>query len=116
MENTQNTPAQPTSDEKTWALFAHLSCVIGGWILALIVYLTQKDKGAFVKGHAIEALNWQLTVLIAYVACFILSFVFIGMFLLPVVVVCNIIFGIMGAVKSNSNGEYKYPFSIKFVK
>lgn len=114
MENSQTpTPSQPVGDEKTWGLFAHLSCVIGGWVLALVVYLTQKDKSAWIKGHATEALNWQLTMIIGYII-FIIPFV--GWLVGLAAIVCNLVFGIQGAIKANSGGEYKYPFSIKFIK
>jgi uncharacterized Tic20 family protein len=116
MEDTQITKIEPQGDEKTWALISHLSCIFLGWVLALVIYLTQKDKGPFVKAHAIEALNWQLTFSIGIFASAILIFIGIGLILIPAILLCDIIFGVIGAMKANSGEMYKYPFSIKFVK
>ncbi|RMH25125.1 MAG: DUF4870 domain-containing protein [Planctomycetota bacterium] len=54
-------------DDKTWAMFAHLGLlghlVIPFFAVAipLVIWLTKKDKSAFIDDHAREALNFQIT-------------------------------------------------------
>ena len=113
-------------DAKTWALFAHLSPVIlialgvgmvgGSFLGPLIIWLVKKEENDYVADQAKEALNFQLTLLIAF---------FVGVaitlatcFVVPVVVVVPIlqlVFGIIAAIKS-SNGEwYRYPMTIRMI-
>lgn len=119
MENHFQGPAstpryQPTSDERTWATFAHLGCVLG-LIIGLIIFLTQKDKGPWMKAHTTAALNWQLTYLICAVICVPLMLIFVGFLALMVLVVLNLVWGISGAMKANAGETYKYPFSFKLI-
>jgi uncharacterized Tic20 family protein len=108
-------PYQPTSDERTWATFAHLGCVLG-LIIGLIIYLTQKDKGPWMKAHVTAALNWQLTYLICMLICIPLMFIIVGMLLFPVLIILSLVWGITGAMRANAGQTYKYPFSFNFVK
>src|SRR5689334_18509273 len=63
-------PAVPTttSDPKSMAVLAQVLGILTGWLGPLIIYLINGDKDRFVKHHAAEALNFHLTVMIAYLA------------------------------------------------
>lgn len=110
--------AQPLSpaDEKLWATLTHVGGIFFGFIPALIVYLVLKDRGPFIAAHAKSALNFQLTMLIGYVAGIILSFIIIGIFVIMAVGVVVLIFSIIAAMKANQGEFYTYPLSIKFIK
>ena len=56
----------PTSDEKTMAILSHVLCLVAGFIAPLIIYLVKKDESAYVKEHAKESLNFQITMFIIY--------------------------------------------------
>jgi len=44
---------QPTPDDRTWAMLAHLSPLVGlGFIGPLVVWLIYKDKSPFVADQA----------------------------------------------------------------
>lgn len=47
--------AAPTSDEKTWALLAHLLNLAFPLLAPLVIYLTKKDGSKYVAFHALEA-------------------------------------------------------------
>jgi uncharacterized Tic20 family protein len=51
---------EPTSDERLLALLSHLSVFMGGIILPLIIWATQKDKSKFVRFHSLQAIFYQL--------------------------------------------------------
>ncbi|MDF2574756.1 MAG: hypothetical protein K0S05_1668 [Agromyces sp.] len=103
------------NDEKLWATLIHIGGIFFSFLPALIGYLILKDKGPFVRAHTATALNFQITMAIAYVIGSILTFVIIGIFVLIAVWIITIIFSIMAAVKANQGQPYTYPLSIKFV-
>lgn len=110
-------PVQPlsVSDEKMWSLFAHLGVFVGGFIAPLVIWLVFKGRGPFLEHHAKESLNFQITIMIATVACVILAFALIGFILMLPLMVWMIVMPIIAAVKS-SNGEwYRYPLTLRLV-
>lgn len=109
--------AQPLSpaDEKLWATLIHVGGILFGFLPALIGYLVLKDRGPFIRQHTATALNFQLTMIIAYVAGVILTFLLIGVVVLAAVGIVVIIFSIMAAIAANNGQNYTYPLSIKFV-
>lgn len=120
----QPQPAAPLTEaeDKQWASFAHLGGIIGP-LPSLIIWLIFKDRGAKTNVEGKEALNFQITATIGYVACIILgtilSIVLIGFlfYLIQFAIwVAAIIFSIMGFTKVNAGGSYRYPFAIRFIK
>jgi uncharacterized Tic20 family protein len=111
-------PAPPLSpsDQRLWATLIHVGGILFGILPSLIGYLATKDRGDFIREHTRAALNFQITLLLAYVACVLLSFIIVGLFLLFAVEVVAIIFGVLAAVAANSGQPYKFPVSIEFVK
>jgi uncharacterized protein len=105
-----------SQDDKTMALLAHLLGIFTGFIGALIIWLVKKDQSPFVERHAREALNFQITMAIAFLACGILFIVLIGIFLLPIVGILDLVFCILATVAASKGQEYRYPFALRLVK
>ncbi len=105
----------PTSEEKTMAILSHILCIVAGFLAPLIIYLVKKDS-PYVQAHAKESLNFQLTMLIAWIVSFILIFIIIGAFLMFLLGIANLVLVIVATIRASENKMYKYPFSIKFVK
>ncbi|MDR6613206.1 MULTISPECIES: DUF4870 domain-containing protein [Microbacteriaceae] len=103
------------ADEKLWATLVQIGGILFNWIPALIGYLVLKDRGPFVRAHTATALNFQITIFIAYVVGGLLSIVFIGIFVILAAWVLNIVFSIIAAVKANQGEYYTYPIAIRFV-
>lgn len=76
MENTTETIATPTSDEKLLAMLAHLSIFLGGIILPIILWATQKDKSKYVTFNSLQAIFYHLAYLLIIVV-FVLFMVFV---------------------------------------
>ncbi|MDN3496968.1 DUF4870 domain-containing protein [Planococcus sp. APC 4015] len=110
----QPQPMNP-ADEKLWAVLIHL----GGWffnfLVPLVGYLVLKDRGPFIRSHTATALNFQLTILIAYLVGGVLSFALIGIPILIAAAVVNLVFSIIAAVKAGQGQWYQYPIAIRFV-
>jgi len=102
------------SDQNQMAMIAHLLGIVIGFVGPLIIYLTAKDK-PFAYEQSKEALNFQITVVIAWVAAAILSVIGIGLLLYPVVWIANVIFCIIAGMAANKGEKYKYPFAIRLI-
>lgn len=122
-------PAAPLTEaeDKQWASFAHFGNIIL-LLPALIIYLVFKDRGPKVAVEGKEALNWTINVTAIVIAGNILSLIFA---IIPVVgwaisilltiiiwlvIIVNIIFAILGGVKVNGGGSYRYPVNIRWIK
>ena len=111
-------PAQPLSpsDERLWATLIHIGGIIIGFISPLIGYLVLKDRSPFVRDNARNALNFQITIAIAYIVGSILTLVVVGVIILLAAGVVNVIFSILAAVAANKGQTYKYPLAFPIVK
>lgn len=119
-------PAAPLSEaeDRQWASFAHLGGILG-ILPALIIFLVFKDRGAFTREESKEALNFQITVLIAYIAVNVLSWILAAVtfglgsllgLLAFVVWIGAVIFSILGFMKAKDGTAYRYPVAIRLVK
>jgi uncharacterized Tic20 family protein len=108
--------ASSTSDERTMALLCHLGGILTGFIIPLIVWLIKKDQSRFVDDQGKEALNFQLTLLIAYALGGFTSCFLVGIFIIIAAWIMGIIFGIMGSIAASKGQNYRYPLNIRFIK
>jgi len=112
------TPPQPMSpeDQRLWATLTHIGGIFFNFIAPLIAYLVLRDRGGFIREHTRVALNFHITMAIAYVVGTILSIIVIGAFVIFAAAILSIVFGIMAAVAANRGEFYRYPLSIEFIK
>ena len=109
-------------------MFAHLSALLGGIVTAgwagclgcfigpLVIWLVKKETMPFVDDQGKEALNFQLTLLIAYVIGVVSSFFFVGFLVILAAAVLAVVFSIMAAVAASNGQYYRYPLTIEFVR
>ena len=112
-----------SKDERNLAMFAHLSALAGlifpagGNVIApLIVWLTQREKSAFVADQALEALNFNLTVFLSGIACAILFVVGIGILLSIVLGIFWLVGTILGAVKASEGLRFRHRLTLRLVQ
>jgi uncharacterized Tic20 family protein len=121
-ENATAAPPPPSGtapqEDRTVALLTHLSGIIAGFIVPLIMWLINKDKPekSWLTDSSVEALNFQITIAIAYVICIVLSVIIIGGLLMPIVWLVNLIFCIIAGVAANKGESYRYPFALRLIK
>ena len=123
-DNVTAAPPPPSGtapqEDRTLALVAHLLGIISWFVGPLIIWLINKDNPAksFVTDQSKEALNFQITVTIAFVVAFILTVVTLGLlFFLPALVgIANLVFCILGGIKANNGEAYRYPFALRLIK
>ena len=104
------------SDERLWATLAHISIPFIGFVGPLIAYLLFKDRSAWLKESATEALNFSILVSIAYIVSGILTVVIIGAILLPLIAIGSLVLCILAAIASNKGDQYKYPINWRIIK
>ena len=102
-------------DDKTWAILSHVLTFVGGFIAPLVIYLIKKDESPYVRHHAAEALNFQLSILIYAIVSMILILVLIGILLILAVAIGALVFTIIAAIAASNGEEYRYPLTIRFV-
>jgi uncharacterized protein len=123
------TPAAPLTEaeDKQWASFAHFGNLLV--IVPLIIWLIFKDRGAKTNVEGKEAVNWSITYVIGWVVLFILVSILTAalLFTAPGLItivgllpwawwILNVLFAILGGVKVNGGGSYRYPFALRFIK
>ncbi|MFG6196819.1 DUF1707 and DUF4870 domain-containing protein [Nonomuraea sp. JJY05] len=104
----------PESNERLAAAVGHLLMVVGIPIAGpLILLLTGAKTSPYIRRQALEALNFQITVVGATV---LLPFTIIGVVLLPFIWVAAVVLSIVGGVTSLTEGNFRYPMTLRMVK
>lgn len=106
----------PTPDERTMAILSHILCIVAPIIAPLIIYLLKKDESPYVKEHALESLNFQLTMLILYIISYILIIIAVGLLMIWALGIIDLILIIVATIKASENKLYKYPFNFRLIK
>lgn len=103
-----------SSNDKNLVVLTHLSGILFSFIPSLIVWLLKKDS-VYVNDQAREALNFQITILIAYVVSYILVLVLIGFVFMGIIWIANIILCILAAIAASKGESYRYPFTLRLI-
>jgi uncharacterized Tic20 family protein len=123
----------PTAEEKQWALFAHLSALLGailtgvwfGWgcfLGPLVIWLIKKDTMPFVNDQGKEALNFNITLAIIGMILLLLVIMTLGIGLLvaiPVGILVAIgwlVMTVIAAIKASEGVAYRYPITLRLIK
>jgi len=116
------------SDERMWAMLAHLSVLLNlftailGPVAALVIYLAFKDRSRYVAYQSLQSLIMQLILwvgggLLAAVAWAItipLMVVLVGFCLVPIAAaislapIAALVYGVYAAVQTNEHKDFQY--------
>lgn len=130
--------AQPSTmspeDERTWGAISHAGAVGAmifsagflGFLASIAVYVVHKDRGPFVRAHAANSINIQITMFIWLVVLGILT-IPIAIFtlglglvvMLPALAASFVVAGILhviGAVKAYNGEWWTPPLTPQFVR
>ncbi|QSX80029.1 DUF4870 domain-containing protein [Agrilutibacter solisilvae] len=115
-------------------MFAHLSALVGGiltsgwagslgcFIGPLIIWMIKKDTMPFVDDQGKEALNFNITVGLIFLALLLLSIFTLGIGLIiaiPAWIVIGIawlVLTIIAGIKANNGETYRYPLTLRLIK
>ena len=126
-------PSQPVapltpSEERTWAMLAHLSILLNlvtgllGLVGALIIYMVYQNRSRYVAYHALQSLIFQLIVwlgggiltAIAWTITGVLSAVLVGLLCIPIALVISlvplggIVYGVVGGIQCSQGQDFRY--------
>ena len=131
---TPGASTSPSAQERQWAMFAHLSTLLGGvltfgWAASvgffvgpLIIWLTKRDTMPFVADQAKEALNFAITISLGCLVLGMLTLltIFVGVLVtLPLFIIMAIfalVLVIIAAIKASEGVAYRYPFALRLIK
>lgn len=106
---------QASADEKNIAVVTHILGIFFSIFPGLIVWALKKDENPYIAEQAREALNFQITLLIAYFVSSVLIFILIGFLLMMLVWLTNIICSILAAIAISQDKNYRYPFTLRLI-
>jgi len=114
-------PTEVSKDARMWGMLCHLLGLFTSFVGPLIIWMLKKAEDPFIDDQGKEALNFQITVGIAFIAVGIvpvlLRFLACVMpFLGLAVSVADIVFCIIATIKANGGEAYRYPVAIRFIK
>ena len=119
-ESTQ-APTGISKDVRNWAMGCHMIALVGllgngiGFLLGpLILWLIKREDHPFIDEQGKEAINFQLTMMLAFFVSALLIVVVIGIVLLPILVILNVVFTIIAGIKAANGEHYRYPVAIRF--
>jgi uncharacterized protein len=123
-----------SAEERQWAMFAHLSALLGGFVTAgwagsigcfigpLVIWMLKKETMPFVDDQAKEALNFNITVAIVFFALFLMTLLTLGIGIvltLPLMIIVGLawlVLTIIASMKANQGERYRYPFALRLIK
>jgi len=121
-------PALSQSEERQWALFAHLGVLVNlfsgllGPIIPLVIYMVFKERSRYVAYQSLQALIFQLIWWIGggilagvtWAIAGALSAIFIGLLCMPFACVFSAMplialgYGIYGGIQASQGQDFKY--------
>ena len=120
-------------DERTWGAVSHAGAVVAmicsagflGFLASIVVFVMYKDRGPFVRSHAANSINVQISMFIwlvvATVLYVVLGIITLGVgfvVFLPVFAVPFVVAGVLhvvGAVKAYNGEWWNPPLTPRFV-
>lgn len=116
------------SEERTWAMLAHLSILLNlitgflGPIIALIIYLVFKDRSRYVAYQSMQSFIFQLVfwigagalAAILWIVSLIFSVLIVGLCLMPVAFIISLVpfaalvYGVIAAIQCNEGVDFQY--------
>ena len=106
---------ESSKDARNMAMLCHLLGMVG-FFAPLVIWLNEKDKHKFVDEHGRAAMNYQISIIIYYLASWILCLILIGIPMLIALVIMHVVFVIIAAVKASNGKPWQYPIAIRFIK
>lgn len=124
-----------TSNDQMWAVFAHVGVFVVNILAPLIIFFAYGDKSAFVKRHARESLNHQISLILyiflwmavaalvglvvgmaaqsaaaGFITWYVLSM--LGVLALSIV---NMVLLILATLAASKYQHYRYPMCIRLL-
>jgi uncharacterized Tic20 family protein len=119
-------PGAVTQTDRNWASAAHWGTLVAAWLAMgflapLVIMLTIGNESPYVRKHAVESLNFQISLLIYSAAAVLFSILTIGLGLIIVIplfiaaLVAILVFVIQASIRATNGEDYTYPLTLRLV-
>ena len=125
-----------TKNECNWAMVAHLSNLLNlitgflGPVVAIVIYFSYRDKSRYIANQSLQSFIFQLVfvifsgvlAVIAWVVTSILSFLLIGICLIPFASILTLIpivamaYSLYAAIQTSSGHPFRYLLIGKWIE
>ncbi len=110
--------------ERTWAWISHIGTLVSAWfalglICPLVIWVMLRDRSDFVRRHALESLNFQITLLIYLAVSVVLGLITFGLLLfilLPALGIFALVVIVTATIAAGSGQEYRYPLAFRLIR
>ena len=114
-------PPMSPDQERLWGMLAHLLSFVAaylalGFVAPLVVLLVFGPRSAYVRAHAVESLNFNLSWLLYAIVGGILLIIGIGVLILIVLGIAYVVLVIIASVQANNGQFFRYPLTIRFMR
>jgi uncharacterized protein len=117
-------PGQPPlapEQERLWAMLAHLLSFVAayvalGFVAPLVVLLVFGPRSAYVRAHAVESLNFNLSWLLYSIVALFLFIIGIGILILAALGIAYVVLIVIASLRANNGEFFRYPLTIRFVR
>lgn len=111
----------PPDQERLWAMLAHLLSFVAaylflGFVAPLVVMLVFGPRSAYVRAHAVESLNFNLSWLLYAIVSVVLIVIGIGILLLLALAIAYVVLIVIASIRANNGEFFRYPLTIRFVR
>ncbi|ELZ56735.1 MULTISPECIES: DUF4870 domain-containing protein [Halorubrum] len=97
--------------DTTLAALSHASALFASFLGPILFLVLADDDDELVKQNAKNSLNFQIVVFVALMIAGVLSFVFIGLLLFPIIGIADLILVLIATVRANDGEVYAYPYT-----
>ncbi|MDH7448161.1 DUF4870 domain-containing protein [Aquimarina sp. 2201CG14-23] len=109
--------------DRSLLVITHLSQLLdlvtgfGGFVVPLILWLTQREQVLAMDNHGKSIMNFQISMFIYAIVCVPLILLFgLGILGLIVIGILCLVFPIINAIKASNGEEPSYPLSMEIIK
>jgi len=114
---------QAQSQDRSLPVLCHVLALAGftgipfaNVLAPLLFWLWKREGNPAVDEHGKESLNFQISMTIYTIVAAATLFIFVGIILLPLVLVANLVLIILAAIEASKGAFFRYPFTIRFLK
>lgn len=119
MDTTAATSSGIATESRNWGALSHLSAFIlfigiPSFVGPLVVWLFKRDD-VFAGDQAKEALNFNISMTIYFLASLLAILLLVGIVLVPVVAIAWFVLTIVATIRASNGTYYRYPATIRFI-
>lgn len=115
------------AEELRWAMLSHAGALACAWFAAgilapAIILMVYGERSAFLRAHAVESLNFQITTLLLTAISGVVTLVtlgFGGFIVAPLAAIWAVYYlvtVILASLAANRGEGYRYPLTLRLVK